>query len=69
MFNKNGSERGGDAWNKCYLLEATPETIKSFREELTIKKAIKLMREIKSITIEQANQIIELLEPDEVSNN
>ena len=62
LFNKDGSERGGDVWNKCYLSEATPEAIKSFREELAIKKAIKLMREIKSITIEQANKIIEVLE-------
>ena len=62
IFNKNGSERGGDVWSKCYLNEVTPEAIKSFREELTIKKAIKLMREIKSITIEQANKIIELLD-------
>ena len=60
IFNKNGSERGGDVWSKCYLNEATPEEIKSFREELTIKKAIKLMREIKTINIEQANKIIEL---------
>ena len=61
IFNKNGSERGGDVWSKCYLSEATSEEIKSFREELTIKKAIKLMREIKTINIEQANKIIELL--------
>lgn len=61
LFNKNGAERGGDVWSKYYLNEATPEAIKSFHEELTIKKAIKLMREIKSITIEQANKIIELL--------
>ena len=62
ILNKNGSERGGDVWSKCYLSEATPEAIKSFQEEITIKKAIKLMREIKSITIEQANKIIELLD-------
>ena len=62
IFNKNGAERNSDVWSKCYLGEATPETMKSFREELTIKKAIKLMREIKSITIEQANKIIELLD-------
>ena len=60
MFNKNGSERGGDVWSKCYLSEATPEAIKSFQEEITIKKAIKLMREIKTITLEQANKVIEL---------
>ena len=63
LFNKDGSERGGDVWSKRYLSKATSEAIKSFREELTIKKAINLMREIKSITIEQANKIIELLDP------
>lgn len=62
MFNKNGSERGGDVWSNRYLSEATPEAIKSFRDEITIKKAIKLMREIKTITLEQANKIIELLD-------
>ena len=62
MFNKNGLERGGDVWDKCYLHEATPEAIKEFQNEITVKKAIKLMREIKSITIEQANKIIELLD-------
>lgn len=62
MFNKNGFERGGDVWSKCYLSEATPEEIKSFQEEITIKNAIKLMRGIKTITLEQANKIIELLD-------
>ena len=62
MFNKNGCERGGDVGGKCYLSEATPEEIKSFQEETTVRNAIKLMREIKTITFEQANKIIELLD-------
>lgn len=61
IFNANGQERGGDVWNKSFLSKATPEEIKSFRELLTIKKAIKLMRETKTITLEQAETIIDLL--------
>ena len=65
LYNTNGSERNSDVWSRCYLSEATPEAIKRFREELAIKRAIKLMRETKTITLEQANKIIELLEPPE----
>ena len=70
LFNRDGSERGGDIWSKCYLSEATPEAIKSFREDLTIKKALIIMHEAKSITIEQAEKIIYLLElPTETKND
>ena len=62
LYNTDGSERNSDVWSRCYLSEATPEAIKIFGEELTIKRAIKLMRETKEITIEQAKKIIDLLE-------
>lgn len=52
LFNANGQERGGDVWSKSFLSEATPEEIKSFRERLTIQKAIELMQETKTITLE-----------------
>lgn len=61
MFNSNGSERGGDAWSKSYLHEATPEVIEGIRNEAIIKKAIILMRKTSNITLEQAEKIIDLL--------
>ena len=63
LYNTNGSERNSDIWSRCYLSEATPEAIKLFREHLTIKRARQLMQSTKEITLEQANKIIELLEP------
>lgn len=62
LFNQNGSERGGDRWDRFYLSEATPEKLKTFRETMTVKKAFRLMKETKKITLEQANKIIELLD-------
>lgn len=61
LFNDNGTERGGYTWSRSYLAEATQEEITSFREELTIKKAIRLMHETKEITLEKALKIIEIL--------
>jgi hypothetical protein len=62
LFNKDGSERGGDVWNKYFISEATPERIKEFQEKLIINKAIKIMRAKTEITLEQAYKIIELLD-------
>jgi hypothetical protein len=61
---KRGYERGGDAWNKYYLSEATPEAINSFEIKLTIKKAFRLMRETKKLSLEQAKSIISLLDTE-----
>ena len=46
IFNKNGSKRGGDVWDTCYLSEATPEAIKSFQDEITIKKATNKLKNL-----------------------
>lgn len=62
MFNSNGTERGGDLWNRCSLSEATPEELKIFNEKLIIKKALTLMHNTAKITLEQAHTIIKLLE-------
>lgn len=62
IYNKNGTERNSDMWSRCFLSEVTPEKIKSFCEKSTIKKATKLMRETKSVTLEQAMKIIDLLD-------
>ena len=61
MFLPNGTERGGDIWNKAYLRKATPEYIERIIQNNTIKKAITLMRETSNITYEQAKTIIDLL--------
>ncbi len=62
LYNADGSERNSDIWSRCYLSEATPEAIRLFTEQATIKRAIKLMQETKEITLEQASKIIDLLE-------
>ena len=62
LYNTDGSERNSDIWSRCYLSEATPEEIRLFAEQATIKRAIKLMQETKEITLEQASKIIDLLE-------
>lgn len=62
LFNKDGSERGGDIWNKHFISEATPEKIKSFQEKQIIKRAIQIMRSKSEINLEQAHKIIKLLD-------
>ena len=39
IFNQYGEERKADIWTKCRISEATPETLKNFRDRLTINKA------------------------------
>lgn len=63
-FNSNGREKGGDAWNKCYLSEATEEEIIRFQQNVVIQNALKLMSETKKINYEQATKIIQLLTSD-----
>lgn len=65
LFNPNGRERGGDIWACSHLRRATPEAIKKIEDQEIINKAIKLMRETKNITVEQAKNIIFLLDRDE----
>jgi hypothetical protein len=62
LFNKDGSERGGDIWNKYHISEATPERVKMFQERKTINRALQIMRSKSEITLEQAHKIIELLD-------
>ena len=62
LFNDSGMERGGDTWSRSYLAEATQEEITSFRKELTIQRALRLMHETKEVTLEKALKIIEILE-------
>lgn len=62
LFDKSGTECGGNIWNKEFISEATPEKIKSFQEKLIINKAIKIMRSKAEITLEQAYKIIELFD-------
>lgn len=66
LFYKSGCERGGDVWNRYYLREATPQAIQIIKESATIQKAFKLMRNVSKITLNQANQIIEILKENEV---
>lgn len=68
LYNKDGGERGGDIWNRCYLIEATPERLQAVRERLTIQKAHRLMQNAKIITLEQATEIIKILSPQEQEN-
>lgn len=62
LFNPNGTERGGDIWNKAYLYEATPDLIERIIQKNTIKKAKCLMKATTNITLEQAKGIIVLLD-------
>lgn len=69
LFNTDGSERGGDIWSKSFLAEATPGAIKNFNEKLIIQKAKKLMESTKTITLDQANKIIDILESPDTDNS
>lgn len=65
LFYKNGSERGGDTWNRSCLRVATPQAIEEIQNKATIQKAFNLMRNIPKITLIQAKQIIEILKNNE----
>lgn len=69
LFNSNGMERGGGVWNTTYLKQATPEVIEEITNQAIIAKAIKLMRETPKITLEQAKNIINLLNPQKIRSD
>lgn len=64
LFYRNGWQRGGWDWYRPFLTEATPERIKGFYGELTIKKALAVMRETKDLSVDQAKMILHLLNAD-----
>lgn len=66
LFNSNGWERGGGAWDRSYLSKATPENIEIIKQESTIAKAKKLMRETTNITFEQAKSIVAMFDKPKI---
>ena len=74
IYNKDGSERGGNCWNTTYLSEATPEVIKEIKEKhfiICVKKQLKEFLK-KDLTIEQAQALFQIIkgdEKDEKNNN
>lgn len=68
-FNPDGSERGGDAWHRSRLFEATPEVVREMQEKETIQKALREMRDVTKLSYNQAVEILKILEPPKELSN
>ena len=66
LWNKFGSERGGDRWDRACVIEYSEEDEKKITESRIIAKAVDMMRKcIKSdITVDQAKAIICILKDE-----
>ena len=65
IFNKDGSERGGDNCTRSFLSEATPEVIQEIHDAKVIAYTKKRMKELKELNIEQARAILKILSESE----
>ena len=61
LFNKSGREKGGDVWHSCKLNEATDESLREINEHEIIANVLSKMRQINSLTYDQAEKILEIL--------
>ena len=65
IYNKDGSEKGGDSWTRSFLSEATPEVIQEIHDSKVIAYTKKKMKELKELNIEQARAILKILSDNE----
>jgi ABC-type enterochelin transport system substrate-binding protein len=67
LYHPDGTERAGDKWDRNQLLEATPERIQEVRNNELVQLALHEMRQPRTLTVDQARQILEILkrEPKE----
>ena len=61
LFDDNGSQRTS-SWYKSYIIECSEEEKEKMRKKQIISKAYGLMRNTKSITYEQAEDVIKILD-------
>ena len=61
LYDKYGSAKTSDAWNRNTIFEATPERIKNINEQKFINRVFKKIRDCKSLTYEQAVKIDKIL--------
>ena len=60
LYDANGFRRI-DRWESEHLQKATSEQLKQIRNEYKINKALKMCHEVKVLTIEQAEKIVDIL--------
>lgn len=67
LWNKFGSERGGDLWDRACVIEYSEEYVKAITESRIITKAVNMMCKCSKsdLTVEQAKAIIEILNSNE----
>lgn len=61
LYHPDGSERGG-GWGRSRLCEATPEAIQLIQNQEVVYSALNKMHECKRLTLEQAKQILAVLD-------
>lgn len=62
-YYEDGTQRGGDTWSRSMITEVTPEAFQKFKDNETIRKAIRICNSItiNDIDIDTANKLIEML--------
>ena len=64
LYNPNGSERTSDMWNTTHIEPATDEAIEEFKKEIFVTNITKKLKEINTLTYEQAEKINEIFNFD-----
>lgn len=64
QFSPYGKRLGGDAWSSAEVSLPTEEDVKRVKENETIQKAHRMLREMKEISYETAVKIIAILEEE-----
>ena len=60
LYDANGFRRI-NKWESEYIQKPTSEQLKQVRDEYKINKALKMCHEVKVLTIEQAEKIVDIL--------
>lgn len=54
LYNKDGRERGADAWSANHINAVTEEEIKLFEQEIYASNVLKKLQKLERLTYEQA---------------
>ena len=69
LYYDYGSERGGNAWSQTCISEYSDEEAREIMESNYIRKTIKKLRSIETLTYNKAVEINNLLESETVNEN
>lgn len=64
LFKPDGFKRTSDAWDTTHITIATDEKIEELKKKIFIQKVTKALKNVSTITFEQAEEINKILNLD-----